>query len=67
MYRKHNEITDTYTDISSVVTYTIETVGTIPVTVINYSVTDGGVNDDDGIANGVIIDPSGPAIIIPTT
>jgi hypothetical protein len=65
IYRKYNERTQTYTDISSIVTYTTETVGTTPVTVINYSITDGGIYDEDGIANGTIIDPSGPSTPTP--
>jgi hypothetical protein len=62
-YKKYNETTEIYTDISSIVTYVTETVGIIPVTVIMYSITDGWIYDDDGIANGEIIDPGGPAEI----
>jgi hypothetical protein len=57
-YRKFDEQTSTYTNISSIVDYRTETVGTNPVTVISYSITDGGLYDEDGVANGVIIDPS---------
>lgn len=35
----------------------------IPVLVVSYSVTDGGDLDADGTANGVIVDPAGPAMI----
>lgn len=33
------------------------------VTKIRYRITDGGIYDDDGLANGVIVDPSGPALL----
>jgi hypothetical protein len=61
-YKKYNETTEIHTDISPIVTYVTETVGIIPVTVIMYSVTDGWIYDDDGVANGEIIDPSGPTV-----
>jgi len=64
-YRKYNETTGIYTDISSIVNYTQENVGIIPVTVVNYSITDGWIYDEDGIANGVIVDPSWPSIPAP--
>ncbi len=63
IYQKYNSTLNTYTDISSIVTYTTELVWSINVTVVNYSVTDGGLYDEDGVADGVIIDPSGPSII----
>jgi len=62
IYRKFDTVSEEYTDISSIVTYTVEILGTTPVTVVNYSITDGGVYDEDGIANGIIVDPSGPAV-----
>jgi len=37
------------------------------VLVITYDVTDGGVLDDDGIANGVVVDPAGPALLTEST
>ncbi len=64
IYRKYNQSTSTYTDISSIVTYTTEVVGTTPVTVVNYQITDGGIYDEDGLANGTIVDPSWPAVTI---
>ena len=42
-------------------TVTNQTVGGEPVLVLNYQLTDGGALDDDGIANGVIVDPVGIA------
>ncbi len=62
-YKKYNPVLDTYTDISSIVTYSVENVWWTNVTVVSYSITDGWVNDEDGTANRVIIDPSGPGII----
>jgi len=64
-YKKYNETLDAYTDISSIVTYTTENRAGTNITVANYSVTDGWVNDEDGIANRTILDPSGPGIIPP--
>lgn len=40
-----------------------ETVGGVPALVVSYDITDGGPLDDDGIANGEIVDPAGPAIV----
>ena len=42
-------------------TVTNQTVGGEPVLVLNYQLTDGGALDDDGIANGIIVDPVGIA------
>jgi len=61
VYKKYNTLSEIYTDISSIVTYTRENIGGTNVTVVNYSITDGGVYDEDGIANRIIIDPSGPS------
>lgn len=41
-------------------TFSTATIGSTPVTVLSYSVTDGGPLDEDGAANGVIVDPVGP-------
>jgi uncharacterized repeat protein (TIGR02543 family) len=38
------------------------TIGGQPVLVVSYEVTDGGPLDADGTANGVIVDPAGPAL-----
>jgi len=60
IYRKYNKLTQVYTDISDIVTYTTETVWSTDVTVINYSITDWSIYDEDGTVNGIIVDPSGP-------
>lgn len=39
------------------------TIGGQQVMIATYQVTDGGVLDDDGSANGVIVDPAGPAVL----
>lgn len=48
-------------------TFGIATVGASSVTTLNYSVTDGGAFDADGVANGTIVDPAGPAVPLGTT
>lgn len=61
-YRKYDEVNKQYLDMSAFTNYTTETVSGKQVTVANLKVTDGGVGDDDGVANGIIKDPSGPAM-----
>ncbi len=60
IYKKFNGTN--YTDISGIVTYGTENIAGTNKTSINYSITDGGPYDDDGIANGIIIDPAGPGV-----
>ncbi|MEZ6854293.1 PKD domain-containing protein [Halodesulfovibrio aestuarii] len=37
-------------------------------TIATIKLTDGGIGDDDGVANGIIVDPSGPGVMTsPTT
>lgn len=43
------------------------TVGSTQVTTLTYTVTDGGELDDDGLVNGVIVDPAGPAVLAVTS
>lgn len=47
-------------------TFTRTTIGGEPVLEISYQVTDGGPLDADGVANGVIVDPAGPAVADPS-
>ncbi len=58
--RKYNTVTNTYQAIPGAV---IEetTIGGQTVTKLSYQITDGGELDEDGVANGVIVDPSGLA------
>lgn len=39
-----------------------QTIGGLTVLVISYEIEDGGELDEDGVVDGVIIDPSGPAL-----
>lgn len=52
-----------YTTVSGA-TMSMQTIHGQQVLVIVYEVTDGGSLDDDGIQNGVIVDPAGPAALI---
>ena len=56
--RKYNSNTQTYNDIPGAV-ITETTIDGRPALQLNYNVTDGGLLDEDGIANGVIVDPVG--------
>ncbi len=60
--RKYNRITKQYADVQGA-TVTEDTVGGKHVLVLKYQVTDGGELDEDGVANGEIIDPVGLAIV----
>ncbi|MBF0105567.1 MAG: hypothetical protein HQM16_09610 [Deltaproteobacteria bacterium] len=48
-------------------TFSTTTVGAETIATLTYQVTDGGDLDSDGTADGVIIDPAGPAIATATT
>ena len=50
----------------SVANISTQTIGGRSVLVVSYQVTDGGALDDDGIANGIIVDPAGPAVFSPS-
>lgn len=63
-YRKYNETTNVYKDISNIITYTTELVWTKNVTVVNYNITDWWELDDDWVANRYIVDPAWPTMII---
>ncbi len=57
--RKYNPDTNSYTTIPGAALSNV-TIGGESALKIVYSVTDGGDLDQDGIANGTIVDPSGP-------
>lgn len=59
--RKYDATTQTYSTIPNA-TISSVTIGGQPALRITYSVTDGGPLDEDGVANGIIVDPAGPAI-----
>jgi hypothetical protein len=44
-----------------------QTINGQSVLIVSYQVTDGGPLDADGTANGIIIDPAGPAVSTPTS
>jgi len=44
-------------------TITPATIGGVPTLVVSYQVTDGGALDEDGLANGIIVDPAGLAVL----
>ena len=65
-YRKF--INNEYIDITSLVTFSTVTINGSPVTTATYTVTDGDPQTDaDGVVNGTIVDPAGPAILADTT
>ena len=59
---KYDAATNNVTEIPGAVIET-RTIGGTDVTVIRYSLTDGSQFDEDGLENGVIVDPSGPAVL----
>lgn len=59
--RKYNSVTKQYGDVPGA-TITEDTIGGKHVLVLKYQVTDGGSLDEDGVANGEIIDPVGLAV-----
>lgn len=50
----------TYQNVLGGFTYGADVVQGAPVSTIVYNLTDGGINDDDGIVNSFILDPVGP-------
>jgi len=61
--RKHNTNTNTYTTLSTQTqtSLTQTTINNQPVLKLSYQLTDGGPLDQDGVANGTIVDPVGLA------
>jgi uncharacterized repeat protein (TIGR01451 family) len=60
--RKYTTNLSQYTTIPNAIV-TRETVSGVSVIKMVYQITDGSEFDDDGIVNGIIIDPAGPAIL----
>lgn len=54
--RHYNSTNSTYSTVTGV-TFGTVTVGGVTKTTAKYNVTDGGVLDTDGVANGIIVDP----------
>lgn len=69
-YKKYDSTGNAYSDISSLVTYGTHTFSTgslsgSTVTTASYTVTDGDpLTDEDGVADGIINDPAGPAVAV---
>lgn len=63
--QKYDPITDTYIDYSPYVTISTQEIGYLR-TVLEWSIIDGGLGDDDGVVNGYISDPIGPSVPITT-
>jgi hypothetical protein len=63
-YKKYDNNGNIYFDITDMVTYGTANVNGKAVTTVSYTITDGGAIDTDGITNGIIEDPAGPAIMI---
>jgi len=64
-YKKYDSSGNVYADITSIATFGTAVVGSSTVTTVTFTVTDGDpLTDEDGLVNGVINDPSGPAIPI---
>jgi hypothetical protein len=59
--RKYNASTKTYSFIPGA-SVTATTLNGSPALLLTYNVTDGGVLDEDGLKNGVIVDPVGLAV-----
>ncbi len=56
--RYYNSSTQTYSTVNGA-TFGTTTVGGVQKTTVTYNITDGGVYDQDGSANGAIVDPVG--------
>ena len=71
-YKKYNSTGNVYSDLTSAVTFGTFTHTTGPetgttVTTASFTVTDGDPRtDEDGVADGIINDPSGPAVVVAT-
>lgn len=59
--RKYNAVTNTYQAITGA-TIAKTTIGGQAVVSVSYQITDGGALDQDGVANGTIVDPAGLAV-----
>jgi|GEM_PF-1534724 len=60
-WRKFNPSSEQFTELASL-QQLAQPIGNRDVSTVQYSLRDGGDNDDDGKRNGTIIDPAGPAI-----
>lgn len=58
--RKYSANSQSYQTVAGA-TFSSVIIGGQPALKVVYSITDGGIYDDDGTANGTIVDPAGPA------
>ena len=58
--RKYNSKTQSYSDLTGSQLTQVD-VGSAKAISLSYKATDGGTNDDDGVVNGIIVDPVGLA------
>ena len=56
--RKYNAGKLSYTAVTGATMESV-TIGGVPATKVTYEITDGGALDQDGVSNGLIIDPIG--------
>lgn len=63
--RKYKTATQTYIDIPGN-TVQQTSIGGLSALLLNFDITDGGALDNDGVANGVIVDPTGLAVNVST-
>ena len=63
--RKYKTATQTYIDIPGN-TVQQTSIGGSSALLLNFDITDGGALDNDGVANGVIVDPTGLAVNVST-
>ena len=63
--RKYDSRTNSYATIPNAVVRAV-IVGGQRAVKISYDIVDGGALDEDGLANGTIVDPSGPAVLSST-
>ncbi len=64
--RKYNAVTHTYQNVPGAA-ISLTTIGGLPAIKAVYQITDGGPLDQDGVANGTIVDPAGPAVLAAAT
>lgn len=62
--RQYNPSTNMYITVAGA-TFGTRTIGGIIKTAVTYTLTDGGSYDNDGVADGIIIDPVGFAVLVP--
>jgi uncharacterized repeat protein (TIGR01451 family) len=66
-YWKYDEDTGSWTDVSSIATFGTAVISDTTVTTVMLHLTDGGMGDLDGEANGTIVDPGAPSRAAPTS